>query len=144
MQGRKILLAGDNFGTGSSREHAPWALRSWGIRAILSTSFADIFRSNALKNGVLPIVVDPGTHAALFEMVEADPDAELRVDLAEQGILLPDGTTLDFDVDPFSKMMLMAGTDEIGYVMGKDAEIADWETAHPPRVDTRIGTAAAG
>jgi 3-isopropylmalate/(R)-2-methylmalate dehydratase small subunit len=144
MQGRRILLAGDNFGTGSSREHAPWALRSWGIRAILSTSFADIFRSNALKNGVLPIVVDPATHAALFEMVEADPDAELRVDLAEQGILLPDGTTLDFDVDPFSKMMLMAGTDEIGYVMGKDEEIAAWEAAHPPRVDTRIGTAAAG
>ena len=144
MQGRQILLVGDNFGTGSSREHAPWALRSWGIQAILSTSFADIFKSNALKNGVLPIVVDPATHAALFEMVEADPDAELRVDLAEQGILLPDGTTLDFDVDPFSKMMLMAGTDEIGYVMGKDAEIAAWEAAHPPRVDTRIGTAVAG
>jgi 3-isopropylmalate/(R)-2-methylmalate dehydratase small subunit len=144
MQGRKILLVGDNFGTGSSREHAPWALRSWGIRAILSTSFADIFKSNALKNGVLPIVVDPATHAALFEMVDGDPDAELRVDLAEQGILLPDGTTLDFDVDPFSKMMLMAGTDEIGYVMGKDAEIAAWEASHPPRVDTRIGTAVAG
>ena len=144
MQGRQILLVGDNFGTGSSREHAPWALRSWGIQAILSTSFADIFKSNALKNGVLPIVVGPATHRALFEMVEADPDAELRVDLAEQGILLPDGTTLDFDVDPFSKMMLMAGTDEIGYVMGKDAEIAAWEAAHPPRVDTRIGTAVAG
>jgi 3-isopropylmalate/(R)-2-methylmalate dehydratase small subunit len=144
MQGRKILLVGDNFGTGSSREHAPWALRSWGIRAILSTSFADIFKSNALKNGVLPIVVDPATHAALFEMIEADPDAELRVDLAEQGILLPDGTTLDFDVDPFSKMMLMAGTDEIGYVLGKDAEIGAWEASHPPRVDARIGTAAAG
>ena len=144
MQGRKVLLVGDNFGTGSSREHAPWALRSWGIQAILSTSFADIFKSNALKNGVLPIVVDPATHAALFEMVEADPAAELRVDLAEQGILLPDGTTLDFDVDPFSKMMLMAGTDEIGYVMGKDAEIAAWEAANPPRVDTRIGTAVAG
>jgi 3-isopropylmalate/(R)-2-methylmalate dehydratase small subunit len=144
MPGRQILLVGDNFGTGSSREHAPWALRSWGIRAILSTSFADIFKSNALKNGVLPIVIDPATHAALFEMVEADPDAELRVDLAEQGILLPDGSTLDFDVDPFSKMMLMAGTDEIGFVMGKDAEIAAWEAAHPPRVDTRIGTTAAG
>jgi 3-isopropylmalate/(R)-2-methylmalate dehydratase small subunit len=144
MQGRRILLVGDNFGTGSSREHAPWALRSWGIEAILSTSFADIFKSNALKNGVLPIVVDPAAHAALFEMVEADPDAELRVDLAEQGILLPDGTTLDFDVDPFSKMMLLAGTDEIGYVLGKDAEIAAWEAAHPARVDTRIGTALAG
>ncbi len=144
MQGRKILLVGDNFGTGSSREHAPWALRSWGIQAILSTSFADIFKSNALKNGVLPIVVDPATHAALFEMIEADPDAQLRVDLAEQGILLPDGTTLDFDVDPFSKMMLLAGTDEIGYVLGKDTEIAAWEASHPPRVDTRIGTTVAG
>jgi 3-isopropylmalate/(R)-2-methylmalate dehydratase small subunit len=144
MQGRKVLLVGDNFGTGSSREHAPWALRSWGIQAILSTSFADIFRSNALKNGVLPIVVDPATHARLFEMVEADPDAELRVDLAEQGILLPDGTTLDFEVDQFSKMMLMAGTDEIGYVLAKDEAIAAWEAAHPPRVDTRLGTAEAG
>ncbi len=144
MQGRKVLLVGDNFGTGSSREHAPWALRSWGIQAILSTSFADIFKNNALKNGVLPIVVDPASHAALLDMVEADPDAELRVDLAEQGILLPDGSTLDFDVDPFSKMMLMAGTDEIGYVLAKDADIAAWEATHPPRVDTRIGTALAG
>jgi len=144
MQGRRILLVGDNFGTGSSREHAPWALRSWGIGAILSTSFADIFRNNALKNGVLPIVVDPATHRALFELVEADPDAELRVDLAEQGILLPDGSTLDFEIDPFNKMMLLAGTDEIGYVMSKEAEISAWEAIHPPRVDTRIGTAQAG
>ena len=139
-QGRQILLVGDNFGTGSSREHAPWALRAWGVRAILSTTFADIFRSNALKNGVLPIVVDPATHRRLFELVDRDPDAELRVDLAEQGVLLPDGTTIDFDVDPFSKLMLMAGTDEIGYVLAKDAEIAAWEAANPPRVDTRIGT----
>ena len=144
MAGRRILLVGDNFGTGSSREHAPWALRSWGVRAILSTSFADIFRSNALKNGVLPVVVDPETHARLFEMLADDPDAELRVDLAEQGILLPDGTTLDFEVDPFARMMLMAGTDEIGYVLAKDAEIAAWEALHPPRVDTRIGTTLAG
>ncbi len=138
--GRRILLVGDNFGTGSSREHAPWALRAWGIQAILSTSFADIFRNNSLKNGVLPIVVDPATHERLFELLEQDPDAELRVDLAEQGILLPDGSTIDFDIDPFSKMMLMAGTDEIGYVMGKDDDIAAWEASHPPRVDTRIGT----
>lgn len=144
IEGRSILLAGDNFGTGSSREHAPWALRSWGVRAILSTSFADIFRSNALKNGVLPIVVDPAIHERLFKMIAADDEAELRVDLAEQGILLPDGTTLDFEVDQFSKMMLMAGTDEIGYVLAKDAEIAAWEDAHPPRVDTRIRTAPPG
>src|SRR5215470_19579269 len=97
MPGRRILLVGANFGTGSSREHAPWALRSWGIEAILSTSYADIFRSNSLKNGVLPIVVDPATHARLFELLEQDPDAELRVDLAEQGILMPDGTTIDFE-----------------------------------------------
>ena len=144
MDGRRILLAGDNFGTGSSREHAPWALRAWGIQAILSTSYADIFRSNALKNGVLPIVVDPATHARLFELLAEDPDAELRVDLAEQGVLLPDGSTVDFEVDPFSRMMLMAGTDEIGYVLAKDADIAAWEAGHPAPVDTRIGTAPAG
>ena len=143
MAGRKILLAGDNFGTGSSREHAPWALRAWGIQAILSTGFADIFKNNALKNGVLPIVVDPATHERLFDLLEHDPDAELRVDLSEQGILLPDGSTIDFEVDAFSKMMLMAGTDEIGYVLAKDADIAAWEAANPPRLDTRIGTSLA-
>jgi 3-isopropylmalate/(R)-2-methylmalate dehydratase small subunit len=140
MGGRQLLLAGDNFGCGSSREHAPWALRAWGIRAILSTSFADIFRSNALKNGVLPVVVDPATHRRLFELLDADPDAELRVDLAEQGIVLPDGSTIEFDVDPFAKAMLLAGTDEIGYVLAHEDAIAAWEAAHPPRADTRIGT----
>jgi 3-isopropylmalate/(R)-2-methylmalate dehydratase small subunit len=89
MAGRAILLVGDNFGAGSSREHAPWALRSWGIRAILSTGFADIFRSNSLKNGVLPIVVSPDVHRRLWEIIERDPDAELTVDLAEEGVLLP-------------------------------------------------------
>jgi 3-isopropylmalate/(R)-2-methylmalate dehydratase small subunit len=136
MAGRRILLAGDNFGAGSSREHAPWALTSWGIRAILSTSFADIFRNNSLKNGLLPIVVDPDTHRRLFELLTADPDAALTVDLAEQGVLLPDGSTIDFDVDPFAKVMLMAGTDQIGYLLAKLPEIDAYENAHPPRVDT--------
>jgi len=140
MAGRRILLAGENFGAGSSREHAPWALTAWGIRAVLSTGFADIFRSNALKNGVLPIVVDPATHARLFAMVAADPDARLTVDLAEQGVLLPDGSTLDFEIDPFAKRMLLAGTDEIGYVVAKLPEIEAWEATHPARVDTRLGT----
>jgi 3-isopropylmalate/(R)-2-methylmalate dehydratase small subunit len=140
MPGRNILLVGDNFGTGSSREHAPWALTAWGIRAVFSTSFADIFRNNALKNGVLPIVVDPATHARLFALVEANPDAQLTIDLAEQGVLLPDGSTLDFEIDQFAKRMLLAGTDEIGYVLGKLAEIEAWEAAHPARVDTRLGT----
>jgi 3-isopropylmalate/(R)-2-methylmalate dehydratase small subunit len=141
MDGRRILLAGDNFGTGSSREHAPWALRAWGIQAILSTSFADIFSSNALKNGVLPIVIDPATHRRLFELVEDDPDAELRVDLAEQGLLLPDGSTIDFDIDPFAKRMILAGTDELGYLLLKEPEIAAWEANHPPRIDSRVGAA---
>ncbi len=144
MQGRRVLLVGDNFGCGSSREHAPWALRSWGIQAILSTGFADIFRNNALKNGVLPIEVDPETHERLFAAVGANPDFEIRVDLAEQGILLPDGSTLDFEIDQFNKMMLLAGTDEIGYVLAKDDAIAAWEASNPPRVDTRIGTALGG
>jgi 3-isopropylmalate/(R)-2-methylmalate dehydratase small subunit len=136
MAGRRILLVGDNFGAGSSREHAPWALAAWGIRAILSTSFADIFRNNSLKNGLLPIVVDAATHRRLFELLEADPDAALTIDLAEQGVLLPDGTTVDFDVDPFAKVMLLAGTDEIGYLLSKLPAIDAYEDAHPPRVDT--------
>jgi 3-isopropylmalate/(R)-2-methylmalate dehydratase small subunit len=139
MAGRKILLVGDNFGAGSSREHAPWALTAWGIRAILSTSYADIFRSNSLKNGVLPIVVDAATHARLFTMLADDPNAELTIDLAEQGILLPDGSTIDFEIDPFSKRMVLAGTDELGYLLTKDAEIRTWEATHPARIDSLAG-----
>ena len=136
MAGRRILLVGDNCGAGSSREHAPWALTAWGVRAILSTSFADIFRSNSLKNGVLPIVVDASTHARLFELLARDPDAELTIDLAEQGVLLPDGATIDFDIDPFAKQMILAGTDELGYLLTRGPEIEAWESAHPPRIDT--------
>jgi 3-isopropylmalate/(R)-2-methylmalate dehydratase small subunit len=139
MAGRKILLVGDNFGAGSSREHAPWALTAWGVRAIISTSYADIFRNNSLKNGVLPIVVDASTHARLVDLVQADPDATLTVDLAEGGILLPDGSTIDFEIDPFSKQMLLAGTDELGYLLSKDAKLRAWEAAHPPRIDSLAG-----
>jgi 3-isopropylmalate/(R)-2-methylmalate dehydratase small subunit len=136
MQGRQVLLVGDNFGAGSSREHAPWALTSWGIRAVISTSFADIFRSNSLKNGLLPVVVDPATHERLWDMLKADPDAGVTIDLAEQGMLLPDGTTYDFEVDPFARQMLLAGTDEIGWVLQRSGAIDTWEAAHPARVDT--------
>ena len=139
MAGRRILLVGDNFGAGSSREHAPWALTAWGVRAILSTSYADIFRSNSLKNGVLPIVVDETTHARLFALLADDPNAELTIDLAEQGILLPDGSTIDFDIDPFSKQMILAGTDELGYLLSKETELRAWEAAHPPRIDSLAG-----
>ena len=99
-EGAQILLAGDNFGCGSSREHAPWALTADGFRAVISTSFADIFRSNALKNGLLPIVVDPATHRSLLALVQADPSVELEVDLANATLRLPDGTTVPFPVDP--------------------------------------------
>src|SRR5438552_252297 len=141
MLDRQILLVGDNFGAGSSREHAPWALAAWGVRAILSTSFADIFRSNSLKNGVLPIAVDRTTHARLFELLAAAPDVELTVDLAEQGVLLPDGSTIEFEIDPFAKRMILAGTDELGYLLSKTAEIDAWEANHPARINAAAPTA---
>ena len=137
MQGRQILLAGDNFGAGSSREHAPWALTSWGIRAILSTGFADIFRNNALKNGLLPIVVDADTHRALFDLLAADPEAQLTVDLEAQRVHVPDDQDIDFTVDSFARRMLLDGTDEIGWLLARSAAIDAWEAAHPARIDTR-------
>ena len=137
MQGRAVLLAGDNFGAGSSREHAPWALTSWGIRAILSTSFADIFRNNSLKNGLLPVVVDPDTHRALFDLVAADPEAQVTVDLEAQLVHLPDDQDIAFSVDPFARRMLLDGTDEIGWLLARTSAIDAWESTHPARVDTR-------
>jgi 3-isopropylmalate/(R)-2-methylmalate dehydratase small subunit len=139
MMERQILLVGDNFGTGSSREHAPWALTAWGIRAILSTSFADIFRNNALKNGLLPIVVEAEKQRQLFELVATDSNAEFTVDLEAQVVHLPGDEDLPFEVDPFARMMLLAGTDEMGYLVGKLPAIEAWEAAHPARVDTRAG-----
>jgi 3-isopropylmalate/(R)-2-methylmalate dehydratase small subunit len=141
MLDRQILLAGDNFGTGSSREHAPWALAAWGIRAILSTSFADIFRINALKNGLLPIVVEAEKHRQLFELIAADPSARLTVDLEAQLVHLPGDEDLPFEVDPFARLMLLGGTDEMGYLVGKLAAIDAWEAGHPARIDTRSGAA---
>jgi 3-isopropylmalate/(R)-2-methylmalate dehydratase small subunit len=139
MAGRRILLAGDNFGTGSSREHAAWALSAWGIRVILSTSFADIFRSNALKNGLLPIVVEAEKHRQLLELVAAEPEVELTVDLEAQVVHLPGDEDLPFDVDPFAKAMLLAGTDEMGWLLQRMPAIDAWQTAHPARIDTRVG-----
>jgi 3-isopropylmalate/(R)-2-methylmalate dehydratase small subunit len=136
MAGRRILLAGDNFGCGSSREHAPWALTAWGIRAVVSSSFADIFRSNALKNGLLPIVVDPEVLARLFALVETDPDAAFTVDLEAQELRLPDGEAIAFEIDGFARRMILDGTDELGYLLGLEERIAAYEAAHPPRVST--------
>lgn len=125
--GAQILLAGDNFGCGSSREHAPWALTGFGFRAVISTSFADIFRNNALKNGLLPIEVDAATHKALFELAEEAPRAELTVDLPSQTLSFPGGLVA-FPIDPFSKTCLLNGVDELGYILGFEKEIAAFES----------------
>ena len=143
MAGRRILLAGDNFGCGSSREHAPWALVAWGVQAVITTSCADIFQGNALKNGLLPIIVDPERLTQLFELVERDPNVELTVDLESQVVHLPGDEDLPFNVDPFSKLMLLKGTDELGYLLGKAEQIEAWEAGHEARIDTRLGTAGA-
>ena len=136
MAGRAVLLAGDNFGCGSSREHAPWALMAWGIRAVISSSFADIFRNNALKNGLLPIVVAPDVLSRLFGLVEAEPHAPLTVDLEAQELRLPDGSAIGFTIDTFARRMILDGTDELGYLLSLEDRIAAYEAAHPPRVST--------
>jgi 3-isopropylmalate/(R)-2-methylmalate dehydratase small subunit len=125
----KILLAGDNFGCGSSREHAPWALTGYGFRAVISTSFADIFRNNALKNGLLPIEVDGSVHAELMDLVSRDPHAQLAVDLEHQTLTLPGGRAVSFPIDPFSKTCLLKGTDELGYLLSFERQIAAFEAA---------------
>jgi 3-isopropylmalate/(R)-2-methylmalate dehydratase small subunit len=124
--GCQILLAGDNFGCGSSREHAPWALTSYGFRAVISTSFADIFRNNALKNGLIPIVVDEATHKMLLDYIEEVPNAEFTVDLESQTLSFPNGS-VEFPIDPFNKTCLLNGTDELGYIMSFEKEIAAFE-----------------
>ena len=126
-RGAQIFLAGDNFGCGSSREHAVWALTAFGFRAVISTSFADIFRSNALKNGLLPIIVDKSTHRELFDLVEEIPSVELAVDVAAQTLTLPGGRSVTFPLDPFSKTCLLEGVDELGYLMARQDAIARYE-----------------
>ena len=123
VQGAQVLLAGDNFGCGSSREHAPWALVGWGIRAVVSTSFADIFSGNALKNGLLPIAVDAATHARLVAAVAADPAAQVSVDLESKTLTLPDGSTTTFPIDSFSRHCLLNGIDELGYIQSFEDKI---------------------
>jgi 3-isopropylmalate/(R)-2-methylmalate dehydratase small subunit len=131
FQGRQILLAGDNFGCGSSREHAPWALLGFGFRAIISTSFADIFRNNALKNGLLPVVVDQETHQQLFSLVAEDPNLTLTIDLASQTVRLPDGRLAEFPIDSFSKQCLLQGVDQLGYLLAQAPYVESYEAALP-------------
>lgn len=134
--GAKILLAGDNFGCGSSREHAPWALMDFGFQAIISTSFADIFRNNALKNGLLPVIVDTATHRQLLSLVEEEPETAVSLDLAEQTLELPDGRAIPFPIDDFSKTCLLEGIDQLGYLLKQEDKVLTYEQAHPARVNT--------
>jgi 3-isopropylmalate/(R)-2-methylmalate dehydratase small subunit len=127
-EGAKILLAGANFGCGSSREHAPWALTAWGFRAIIATSFADIFRSNALKNGLLPIVLEPAVHQRLIALRTKQPSIELSVDLFTQTLTIPGADSVHFPIDGFAKRCLLQGVDELGYLMSFEREIAAHES----------------
>ncbi len=132
-QNAQILLAGDNFGCGSSREHAPWALTQFGFRAVISTSFADIFKGNALKNSLLPIVVPHEIHTRLFALPE---DAKVKVDLASQTLTLPDGERVEFPVDPFSKTCLLEGIDELGWILKQEPAIAAFEARRVGSINT--------
>jgi 3-isopropylmalate/(R)-2-methylmalate dehydratase small subunit len=130
VAGAAILLAGNNFGCGSSREHAPWALADFGFRVIISTSFADIFRNNCLKNGILPLAVNKDVHEKLFRIVRENPSAELTVGLEAQTLLLPDGEVVHFPIDSFSKKCLLEGLDDMGYLLKYSDAIAAYEGSH--------------
>ena len=123
----RVLVAGRNIGCGSSREHAPWALLDYGFQAVVSTEIADIFRSNSLKNGLLPIVVDEATHQWLLD----NPGASVEIDLPASLLRLPDGREITFPVEPFARYCLMNGVDELGYLLGQASAIESYESRHP-------------
>ncbi|MFL5308172.1 MAG: 3-isopropylmalate dehydratase small subunit [Polyangia bacterium] len=122
--GASILVAGDNFGCGSSREHAPWALVDYGFRAVISTSIADIFRNNSLKNGFIPVVVDAASHAKLL----AAPGASVTISVKDQTVTLPDGAKVTFPIDPFARYCLLQGVDELEFLLSQEKEIAAFES----------------
>jgi 3-isopropylmalate/(R)-2-methylmalate dehydratase small subunit len=128
-QGAAVLMAQANFGCGSSREHAPWALVDFGFRAVVATSFADIFKNNALKNGLLPVELDAATHRKLLAVLTQTPSAEVTVDLEATRLTLPDGTSAAFPVDPFSRKCLLDGVDELGYLRSLEPSIAAFEAS---------------
>jgi len=131
-KGAQILVTGDNFGCGSSREHAPWALVQNGIRAVVSTSFADIFKGNAVKNGLLPVVVPADAHKRLIN----SPGMKVAIDLAAQTLTLADGSSIQFPIDSFAKRCMLDGVDELGYMLNQEAAIAAFEAKHPPLINT--------
>lgn len=135
-KGASVLIGGHNFGCGSSREHAPWALLGAGFKAVVSTYFADIFKGNALKNGLLPVIVDEETHKQLISLAEEDPTAQVTVDLEKQQIILPDGRGVTFPIDGFSRYCLLNGVDQLGFILGLDEQIVAYEVANAGRVKT--------
>ena len=135
-QGARILLAGRNFGCGSSREHAPWALLDFGFRAVVSTYFADIFRNNAVTNGLLPVVLDAESHAALVARCTEDPSTTITIDLEQQSVLLPTGDLARFPMDAFAKHCMLAGLDSLGFLLAETGRIASYERTHAARVST--------
>lgn len=136
-KGAGVLIGGNNFGCGSSREHAPWALMGAGFQAVVSTYFADIFRNNSLKNGLLPIIVDEETHHQLISLAEEDPETQVVVDLESQTLTLPDGRAVSFPIDGFSKHCLLNGVDQLGYLISLEDQVVEYESAHPARVNTQ-------
>jgi 3-isopropylmalate/(R)-2-methylmalate dehydratase small subunit len=137
----EILIGGHNFGCGSSREHAPWALQGFGFRAVISTYFADIFKNNALKNGLLPIVVDAATHQQLISLAAEDPTLALSIDLEKQILTLPDGRAVSFPIDGFARRCLLQGVDQLGFLTGLDTEIDAYEATHPARINSALANA---
>jgi 3-isopropylmalate/(R)-2-methylmalate dehydratase small subunit len=137
-KGAAILVAGHNFGCGSSREHAPWALQGAGFQAVISTYFADIFRNNSLKNGLLPIQVDEATHQQLISLVQEDSSTQIAVDLEKQTITLPDGRAVGFPIDGFARECLLKGVDQLGFLLGLAPSIETYETGHTSRVITNV------
>lgn len=135
--GAAILVAGHNFGCGSSREHAPWALLDFGFRAVISTGFADIFRNNALKTGLLPVALEKAAHSSLLQQLAESPRAKVTIDLESQAATLPDGTAHAFTVDPFARHCLLNGVDELGFLLELEPAIAAYESTHSSRVCTR-------
>ena len=138
-RGAAILVGGLNFGCGSSREHAAWALGEYGFRAVIALSFADIFRQNALKNGIVPVVVPPDAHAELVAQLARDPAAAVIVDLVSRSVTLPGGASVGFPIDAFARECLLNGVDELGYVLAQEERITAYEQQHPPRFDTCRG-----
>jgi 3-isopropylmalate/(R)-2-methylmalate dehydratase small subunit len=136
VQGAQILIAGNNFGCGSSREHAVWALQGYGFKAVISTYFASIFNNNALNKGLLPIVVDEETYYQLVSLFDEDPTTSVTVDLANQVLILPGGQPVRFPIDPFAKHCLINGVDQLGFLQAEEPAIAAYESAHPAGVRT--------